>query len=126
MGAREWLPWDGRRAEAAGARHLEMLKWARENAARGTSGRARLRRGRPPRCAEVGARNDCPWSDYTCAAAEGGHLDVLKWLRENGCPWDEDVRTRQGDHFEVLKGARAAAGGTMDVQYAARAATSRC
>ena len=26
----------------------------------------------------------------TCAyAAKGGHLDVLKWARENGCPWDE-------------------------------------
>ena len=22
------------------------------------------------------------------AAIDGGHLDVLKWLRENGCPWD--------------------------------------
>ncbi len=21
--------------------------------------------------------------------AEGGHLGVLKWARENGCPWDE-------------------------------------
>jgi hypothetical protein len=20
---------------------------------------------------------------------EGGHLEVLKWARENGCPWDE-------------------------------------
>jgi hypothetical protein len=28
-----------------------------------------------------------------CArAAEGGHLEVLKWARENGCPWDEDTR----------------------------------
>merc|ERR1711957_97881 len=22
-------------------------------------------------------------------AAKGGHLEVLKWLREEGCPWDE-------------------------------------
>ena len=29
----------------------------------------------------------------TCAwAAEGGHLEVLKWARENGCPWDEETR----------------------------------
>jgi hypothetical protein len=27
-----------------------------------------------------------------CAAYDG-HLEVLKWARENGCPWDE--RTRQ-------------------------------
>jgi hypothetical protein len=24
-------------------------------------------------------------------AAKGGHLKVLKWLRANGCPWDEDM-----------------------------------
>ena len=23
------------------------------------------------------------------AAAEEGHLEVLQWARENGCPWDE-------------------------------------
>jgi hypothetical protein len=23
---------------------------------------------------------------------EGGHLEVLKWARENGCPWDDDTR----------------------------------
>ena len=33
-------------------------------------------------------------------AAEGGHLGVLQWARENGCPWDEDVllnAARKGD-----------------------------
>jgi len=42
--------------------------------------------------------NGCPWDEWTCAyAAEGGHLEVLKWARENGCPWDEDdVRVRGG------------------------------
>jgi hypothetical protein len=34
--------------------------------------------------------NGCPWDEETCsAAAEGGHLEVLKWARENGCPWTE-------------------------------------
>jgi len=34
--------------------------------------------------------NGCPWDKQTCAyAAKGGHLEVLKWARENGCPWDE-------------------------------------
>ena len=23
----------------------------------------------------------------------GGHLDVLKWARENGCPWDSRTVT---------------------------------
>ena len=31
----------------------------------------------------------CPWDEETCEmAAEGGHLEVLKWLRSEGCPWD--------------------------------------
>ena len=34
--------------------------------------------------------NDCPWHEATCAfAARGGNLEVLKWARENDCPWDE-------------------------------------
>jgi hypothetical protein len=33
--------------------------------------------------------NGCPWNDNTCwGAAEGGHLEVLQWARANGCPWD--------------------------------------
>ena len=37
--------------------------------------------------------NGCPWDERTCMfAAEGGHLEVLKWARENGCPWNEDTR----------------------------------
>ena len=28
----------------------------------------------------------------TCeAAAEGGHLDVLRWAREHHCPWDANT-----------------------------------
>jgi len=30
------------------------------------------------------------WDEETCSnVALNGHLEVLKWLRENGCPWDE-------------------------------------
>jgi len=33
---------------------------------------------------------DCPWDEDTCArAAMGGHLEVLQWAREHHCPWDE-------------------------------------
>ena len=36
----------------------------------------------------------CIRDRLTCAhAARGGHLEVLKWARDNGCPWD--VRTRE-------------------------------
>ena len=38
------------------------------------------------------ARADVPLSWELCgAAAEGGRLDVLQWLRSIGCPWDETV-----------------------------------
>ena len=33
--------------------------------------------------------NDTLWdADTSCAAAMDGHLEVLQWLRANGCPWD--------------------------------------
>ena len=53
--------------------------------------------------------NDCPWDKQTCAdAAMGGHLEVLKWARENGCPWDERTCAfaAEGGHLEMLKWAR--------------------
>ena len=34
----------------------------------------------------------CPWDKWACAdAASGGHLETLKWLRSEGCPWDEET-----------------------------------
>jgi hypothetical protein len=34
--------------------------------------------------------NGCPWNEDACAiAAKGGHVEVLKWLHENGCPWNK-------------------------------------
>ena len=43
-------------------------------------------------------------------AAEGGHLEVLKWLRAEGCPWDEwaCAWALRGGHLEVLEWLRAA------------------
>ena len=35
--------------------------------------------------------NDCPMhagADACSNAASNGHLDVLKYLHEHGCPWD--------------------------------------
>ena len=33
-------------------------------------------------------RNGCPWNETTCSgAAMFNHLEVLQWARENGCPW---------------------------------------
>jgi hypothetical protein len=31
--------------------------------------------------------NGCPWNELTCSyAAEHGHLEVLKWAINNNCP----------------------------------------
>jgi hypothetical protein len=53
--------------------------------------------------------NNCPWNKDTCSeAALFGHLEVLKWIRKNGCPWDTDTcssAARRG-HSEILKWAR--------------------
>ena len=47
---------------------------------------------------------------YIClCAAWSGHLQVLQWARENGCPWDEDTCSgaAHNGHLEVLRWARA-------------------
>ena len=53
--------------------------------------------------------NKCVMNETTCAgAARGGHLDVLRWARENGCPWDASVCVNaagRGD-LEMLQWAR--------------------
>jgi hypothetical protein len=81
---------------------------------------------------------ECLWDVYTCAAAaEGGHLAVLVWAREHGCPWREDLEdpnldccalATRGGHLDVLMWLReqecpwdawtcaaAAEGGHLDV-----------
>ena len=53
--------------------------------------------------------NGCDWNSLTCAyAAENGHLEVLKWARENGCDWDSSTcaYAAENGHLEVLKWAR--------------------
>ena len=35
----------------------------------------------------------CPWSYLTCYwAVKQGHVEVLRWARENGCPWNASIR----------------------------------
>ena len=37
----------------------------------------------------------CPWDWQTCyMAVDQGRVEVLRWVRENGCPWDAHVRDR--------------------------------
>jgi hypothetical protein len=50
------------------------------------------------------------WGEETCAyAADKGHLEVLQWLRSEGCPWDERtcMFAATGGHLETLQWARA-------------------
>ena len=44
-------------------------------------------------------------SEATAFAALGGHLDVLRYLHEHGCPWDKLTcqYAAQGGHLEVLR-----------------------
>ncbi|CAB1116280.1 unnamed protein product [Ectocarpus sp. CCAP 1310/34] len=57
-----------------------------------------------------GKRNGCRWDKRTCdLAAQGGHLNVLKWAIENGCGWDSNtfVGAAWGANLQVLRWARA-------------------
>ena len=50
-----------------------------------------------------------PWDEWPCAfAARGGHLETLKWLRDNDCPWNEETcaYAARGGQFETLKWSR--------------------
>merc|ERR1712010_212843 len=34
----------------------------------------------------------CPWDDSACArAVDCRHMEVLKWLRSEGCPWNKET-----------------------------------
>ena len=48
----------------------------------------------------------CPWDEDTCSeAAEYGHLECLKYAHENGCPWDQWTcrQAAENGHLECLK-----------------------
>ena len=50
---------------------------------------------------------NAPTDDICLYAAYGGHLEVLKWARDNDCPWDGDTCSNAAEcgHLEVLKWA---------------------
>ncbi|WZN65776.1 putative ankyrin repeat protein [Chloropicon roscoffensis] len=46
------------------------------------------------------------WDKDTCRlAAEGGHFEVIKWLRAKGCQWDVETSNNaaRGGHLEMLQ-----------------------
>ena len=47
----------------------------------------------------------CVWNVFSCEeAARGGHLEVLKWIKEKNCHWDFGTceAAARGGHLEVL------------------------
>ena len=55
------------------------------------------------------AKERCPWDEDTCAAAaEGGHLDILRWARQRKCKWDANtcLSSAAAGHLHVLQWAR--------------------
>ena len=54
-------------------------------------------------------KNGCPWNEGTCShAAWEGHLHVIKYAHENGCPWDEETCSHAAwtGQLHVLQWAR--------------------
>jgi len=50
--------------------------------------------------------NHCPWDQRTCArAAFAGRFEILKWLLEKGCPWGRKVcsAAAEGGHLHILQ-----------------------
>ena len=50
--------------------------------------------------------NGCPWDRFTCyKAAENGHLECLKYAHENGCPWGWKICSSAAENgdLECLK-----------------------
>ena len=50
--------------------------------------------------------NGCPWNLWTFEyAALNGNLENMKWLKENGCPWDEQtfMRAAENGNLENMK-----------------------
>ena len=75
--------------------HLDLLKWY--DSFIGQSKKQHVGSDACSNAAENGRlevlqylhENGCPWNQSTCSnAAENGHLEVLKYLHENGCPCD--------------------------------------
>ena len=98
--------------------HLEIIKWGREMKTRDptltTQFELSILTG--AYAAKSGhldvlqwlKMNGCPIGVDTCSyAAKNGHLDVLQWLRTNCCPWNEETcaNAAGNGHIEILKWA---------------------
>ena len=98
-------------AAAASSGHLHVLKWAVAhgipwtlNASRGAAVAGKLE------VLRFATEQGFPVMDasVTSSAADGGHLRVLQWLRDNNCPWDSTTTSKAAakGRMEVLRWAR--------------------
>ena len=95
--------------EVAETNKLELLKWAREEK------KCEWDDGRLMRPHDQGnlemvkycVANECPIDEWACAyAAENGHLECLKYLREEvKAPWDSDTAAwaAKNGHLHILE-----------------------
>ena len=95
--------------QVAGTNKLELLKWAREEKKCKWDGRtieAAAKQGNLE-MVKYCVANKCPIDEYACADAAGnGHLEVLKYLREEGkAPWDWNTAAwaAQNGHLHILE-----------------------
>jgi hypothetical protein len=104
---------------AAAVAATALMQWAKdENAIPSATWRPQLRVGVACQRAAEGGHLEVlkwlhstgyPWDSTTCSkAAYCGRLEVLRWLREHGCPWDEATCAiaALGGHLTVLQWAR--------------------
>ena len=114
-------PWEDKIVDNAGADccaltawdgHLELSKWLRKQACPWDERTcAYCRIGRAPGGIEVASGSrlsvGCGHAETCAWAAEGGHLEVRMWAREQHFPWDAETRQLAAEHghLELLQWA---------------------
>ena len=90
-GAREnGCPWDEKTCGGAAKKgHLASERMPEAPDSRSSRDNAATRRQASHENFAARFGSGCPWN--RAPAAERGHLEVLRWARQNGCEWDEET-----------------------------------
>ena len=95
---------------AARRGQLNLLQWARANGCPwGPTSGSGARKGGSLRAQRHATGMCYPGYEHTSGeAARGGHIELLKWARREGCPLDESmcIWAAEGGHLETLAWAR--------------------